>query len=120
MRFLMARRSKDKNLELALKFRDYLLFELMGDNMGKKPEHAIPESAATFAEKKAFLDTMLKAAEQGRKSSEDEEPESMLDTIKKGLQKNGSGTSGSIGNPWGTKSSSDESRDNSSENPSTS
>ena len=89
---IMARKSsKDKNLDLALKFRDYLLFELMGENMGKKPEHEVPKGQATFAEKKAFLDTMLKAAEQGRKSAEDQPEISGLDMIRSRL--NGDRTS---------------------------
>ena len=86
MQKIMAKRSSgDKNLDLALKFRDYLLWELMGDNMGKKPEHDVPKGQTTFAEKKAFLDTMLKAAEQSRKSSEDIDQPSGLDLIRKQL-----------------------------------
>lgn len=83
----------DRNLKIALEFRDYLLWSLMGDNMGKKPSHPVPDNTTTFSEKKTFLDSMLKAAELSRKHTEDKEDESGLDLIRKNL--NVSAASGS-------------------------
>ena len=86
---------------MALEYRDLLLYQISGGNMGKKPEIDIPDDIATFSEKKALLSEMIKLADIEQKNHEDEEPESGLDLIKKGLRdadrENSRG-----GNPWGT------------------
>src|ERR1700722_14168742 len=79
------RKSPETRLQEAYDFQDFLLWVLMGQNMGKKPEHPVPEGIATFPEKKAFLDLMFKSAEQGRKSQEDKPEVSGLDMLRKGL-----------------------------------
>jgi len=100
-------KKRDKNMEMALRFRDHLLWELMGDNMGTKPEHPVPANTATFAEKKGLLSEMVKLAELSRKSSSEDETESGLDLIKRSL-KDGSGTGRGRGNSRRAKSSADE------------
>lgn len=108
----MARQRKKistRKLDEAYKFQDYLLWELMGDNMGTKPKHPLPEGKVTFPEKKAFLDTMFKGAEQGRKNEEEQEPISGLDLIK-GRLADERRESTSRGNTWGAaENSADES-----------
>lgn len=93
----MARKRKS-DLELAQDFRNYLLWTLMGDNMGTKPEHELPKNDTTFAEKKAFLDSMLKTAELAKKVAPEKEEMSGIDLIRKNI--NDGKASRSKGNPW--------------------
>lgn len=93
----MARKRKS-DLELAQDFRNYLLWTLMGDNMGTKPEHDLPKNDTTFAEKKAFLDSMLKTAELAKKVAPEKEEMSGIDLIRKNI--NDGKSSRSKGNPW--------------------
>lgn len=93
----MARKRKS-DLELAQSFRDYLLWTLMGDNMGTKPEYELPKNETTFAEKKAFLDSMLKTAELAKKVAPEKEEMSGIELIRKNI--NDGKSSRNKGNPW--------------------
>ena len=66
------RQGKTDSLVMAKSFRDLLLYEISGGNMGKKPEHDI-KSETTFSEKSAFLDKMIKIAALEHKGKDDEE-----------------------------------------------
>lgn len=88
----------EKNLKLALDYRDILLWQITNGNMGAEPKIPIVGDTTTFSEKKAFLDTMLKAAAQVRQSNDGVEETSGFDLIRKKI--NDGKTSRSEGNPW--------------------
>ena len=75
------RQGKTDSLVMAKSFRDLLLYEISGGNMGKKPEHDI-KSETTFSEKSAFLDKMIKIAALEHKGKDDEEEASGFDLIR--------------------------------------
>lgn len=102
------RTTQNKSLKLASQFRDLLLYQLMGDNMAKKPEFPIPISDASFAEKKGLYAELLKHAQIELKVDEDQPEQSGLDMIRKQL--NGDRTFGSGRNYGGTAESSTDGR----------
>lgn len=95
----------DTRLQEAYEFQDYLLWMLMGENMGKKPKHPLPDGIATFPEKKAFLDTMFKGAEQGRKSKEEVVQPGFLEIMRK--QQNGDRADKRRRDSWGREGGAD-------------
>lgn len=97
----------NKSLKLASQFRDLLLYQLMGDNIGKKPEFPIPASEATFAEKKGLYAELLKHAQIELKIEEDQPEQSGLDIIRRSL--NGSRASRGARDHGGTESDRDDS-----------
>lgn len=92
----MSRKRKD-DLEIAKKFRDLLLWEITGGNMGKRPENPVKKEVATFGEKRGFLDSMIKIAALERKEG-DEGEESGFDLIRS--QMNAGRKNGRAGNIW--------------------
>lgn len=76
--------------------------------MGKAPEGQSQENIATFGEKKALLDTLLRVAEMERKDVIENEEPSAFDIIKKEMRHGGRAGRGR-GDSWGEpESASDE------------
>lgn len=87
----MAKKRKNKSLNLADQFRDLLLFELMGANIAKAPEFPIPKTDATFAEKKGLYAELLKHAQIELKIADGQLEDSGFDLIRKQLNGSGEG-----------------------------
>lgn len=99
----MAKRRK-KGPSIVKQFSDLLLYEITGGNMGTAPKTEIKSEVATFGEKRAFLDTLIKIAVLEKKDDDDDQ-EGGFETILKQSRKNGRAKSGSGRNPWGAKDS---------------
>lgn len=103
----MAKRKKS-TLPDAQKFAQLLLYQATGGSMGKAPENQSQENIATFGEKKALLDTLLRVVEMERKDLVENEELSAFDIIKKEMR-HGGGTGRSRRDSWGeSESGSDE------------
>lgn len=95
------RKKKSQTLTDAKKFYKLLLFEASGGNLGTKPELTVKNEGMTFAEKRGFLDSLIKISELERKAAESDEGESFFDKLKG--KSNAGGTDWSGGNNGGAE-----------------
>lgn len=79
------KKRKSQVLTDAKKFYKILLYNASGGNLGTEPEKKVTDNSITFAEKRGFLDSLIKIAQLEAKSNEGFEEESGFDKIRKDI-----------------------------------